>query len=92
MAHSINQEPGPGPGGTVIVLLEPLNRVMNFSDNITSQPLAATKLVGFYNNYNLLAEPAGLAPHSNVYLSVPGGSVVFDKTVFPAYGGGRGLV
>ena len=42
--------------------------------------------------YLILAEPAGLAPHSNVYLSVPGGGVVFDKTVFPAYGGGCGLV
>ena len=26
-------------------------------------------------SFFLLAEPAGLAPHSNVYLSVPGGVV-----------------
>ena len=36
--------------------------------------------------YVVLAEPAGLAPHSNVYLSVPGGGSFLDKTVFPAYG------
>ena len=36
--------------------------------------------------YIKLAEPAGLAPHSNVYLSVPGGGSFLTKLFFPLMG------
>ena len=40
-----------------------------------------------HNTVYILAEPAGLAPHSNVYLSVPGGGCSFlTKLFFPLMG------
>ena len=51
------------------------------------------KPLEFYIYIYILAEPVGLAPHSNVYLSVPGGGCSFlTKLFFPLMGGGRGLV